>query len=222
MNRKTVLALAFLCMTLSAAACGHKPAPYAPDQSRFDVVSMDELSDRQDQATLQVMIVYGASSSNHVALRIFSPLEGTIFWDPAGYYGRQGSQKADRINDVLIDDAPSLKAYIKFRTETEFPSKLMEMFEWHLTVQQANIMRNILIKGSGPVLPAPGVFRTKGAGLFCGSDISNFLEQAAGDIMTVKQVFFPDALEKQLYEQSPANVYHVWLDPQIVIKKLVR
>lgn len=200
--------------------CGHAPAPYMPSQIEFVTVSPQTLADRPDQATLHVLIIYGPASCNHVALRLFSPDKGAVFWDPAGYYGIQGSITAHRKNDILIRDAPSLETYISFRTETEFPSKAMEIFEWQISKKQALRLQQTLIQGAKTALPQPGTFKTKGTGLYCGSDVSGFLDTYAADVMTIEQTFYPHDMEKQLYTQKPDRIFFIEITPRVSIREI--
>ncbi len=216
-----ILLLSMLVLTSIFSGCGHKPAPFIPTDAQYEQHSAAQLNDSPNQAILQVLIIYGSSSCNHVALRVYSPQQGSIFWDPAGYYGIQGSQSAERKNDILVEDAPTLNQYVSFRTETEFPSKIMEIFEWHIKPSKANQLRKILLKGSEPVIFGKGIFSTKSTGLYCGADISNFLSQATKDIMTIEQTFFPHDLEKQLYTQKPDRVVLIIFNNPITIQKIL-
>lgn len=216
------IAVKLICFSLLLlfTGCGHKPAPFMPETAELSPISPDIVADTKDRSTLQVFIVYGPSSSNHVALRIYHPKKGTVFWDPAGYYGIQGSITANRINDILVEDAPTITDYISFRVETEFPSKAMEIFEWTITDQKADYLQQVLKIGSKTVIARQGLFVTKGIGLYCGADVSGFLETFADDIMTIQRTFFPHYLEKQLYGQSPDRVIFVDFDEPDLIKKV--
>ena len=201
-NYPRVMAL-FLLATFFLAGCGHGPVPFLPRTWSATEIRTHDLDDVGDQARLQVLVMYNDISSIHAALRIFSPHKGPVFWDPGGGYGRDGSVRAKRVRDVILEEPPGLKDYLAFRRE--IPTIATEIFEWRLPPQLSNTLYDVLADGADGSHPN-GKFNTRGIGLFCGANVSDFLNRFGRDIMLVKKVIYPHDLARQLYNQYPDRV----------------
>ncbi len=196
-------------LSLLILGCAHKPTPFLPLKAISTQISSKILEDKKDQAILQVLIMYSSSFCAHTALRLSDPENGAVFWDPAGGYGLEGSVSVKRNKDLIVNDAPTLNNYIRFRTE--IPTKTVEIFEWKITQETANKFYTILINGTDR-FHTKGKFSTQGQGFFCGADVSDFLNRFGTDFIQVKKIFFPHDLERQLYLKLPDRVIIVDID----------
>lgn len=183
--------------------CIHIPAPHLPQSWIGTPVDWDSLADDPGQAKLQIIIAYGQLVENHSALRLVCPDRQVIFWDPGGGYNAEKAPHT-RWNDLIVEDPPDLKTYMKFR-EIHY-DLAVEIFEWNLEIAQAKKMHDVLKNGTDNNHPA-GIFRTNTLGLFCSTAVSDFLKRFATDIMTVPDTYFrPNKLARVLYSQSPDRV----------------
>lgn len=193
----------FLFSMIFLTGCGHGPVPFLPQNWSATEIQHHELDDVGGQARLQVLVMYSGASSVHAALRIVSPHKGPLFWDPAGGYGRDGSARAQRVRDVIVENPPTLAEYLVFRRE--IPTAATEIFEWRLPPQLSNTLYDILADGADGSHPN-GKFNTRGIGMFCGANVSDFLSRFVRDIMLVQKVIYPHDLARQLYRQYPDRV----------------
>ena len=206
-----------LAIPLMAQGCGHKPAPFLPLDAVKTRIPVQNLEDQKGQASLQVLIMYSATHCSHAALRLYYPHKGAIFWDPAGGYGLEGTASAKRENDLILEGAPTINDYIRFRTE--IPTRMLEIFEWSIALDIAENLYTILSNGTDKSHPR-GRFSTKGTGLFCGAHISDFLNRFALDLFHVEKVFFPHDLSKQLYKKKPDRIIIVDVWKTMDIKEI--
>lgn len=210
--------LIFICMSsLCISGCFHSPTPFLPENTKTTQSYKALPENTNNSPALQVFIMYGDVQCNHVALRLHVTEEKSIFWDPAGGYGKDGSKKVVKRRDVISKKAPDLNDYLLFRTE--IPTTALELFEWQIDMEKAERLYNALLKGTDKSHPA-GKFDTLGIGLFCGAHISDFLSRFAGDIMAVKKVFYPHELAKQLYKQSPDRIFYVDFRGKVTIRQV--
>ncbi|MGB3211709.1 MAG: hypothetical protein WBB19_13480 [Desulforhopalus sp.] len=214
---KKFSAIPLSILTLMTSGCFHSPAPYVPADAAVSVQGETITECQNTMSCLQILIMYGSHICAHAALRLEYPTGKSLFWDPAGGYGKAGSVFAERDRDVIHRNAPTLNEYIFFRTEIE--TAAAEIFEWRIEAQQADKLYNILSRGTDDAAPE-GKFSPQGAGLFCSSHVSEFLQRFAGDLLTVEKVFYPHALAKQLYTQSPDRVIIINFDDYISIREI--
>ncbi|MCP4343126.1 MAG: hypothetical protein GY799_30690 [Desulfobulbaceae bacterium] len=133
-------------------------------------------------------IMYGKRFCAHAALRLQHPPRKTLFWDPAGEYGNDGSVFTERNRDIILENPPSLNEYIFFRTE--ITTTAAEFFEWQIPVHKADALYDSLANGTDESHPE-GKFTTQGAGFFCSYHVSDFLERFVNDIIAVKNGILP-------------------------------
>ena len=214
---KKVLTILLLAITFLIMGCGHKPNPFLPLEAKKTQIPSNHLEDQKGRASLQVFIMYSSSFCAHAALRVYHPGRGAIFWDPAGGYGVDGNVYVKRKKDVILDGAPSINDYIRFRTE--IPTRSLEIFIWQITLDKADDLYAILLDGTDEVHPK-GAFSTQGKGLFCGAHVSDFLNRFASDLFYVEKVFFPHDLSKQLYKKEPDRIIIVDVWKKIDIKEI--
>lgn len=201
-KRKHVLSVSVLLLSLAVHGCVYKPLPFKPnitvDKGQYDEV---EECTAQD-ACLQVFIMYAEMMCSHAALRLQAYEYDTLFWDPAGGFGRKGSLRATRINDLVVSPTPTVNQYLNFRLELE--TVAVELFEFHISSERAGDLMGRL---RGDVVEdGQEKFVTTTTGLFCSDAISAFLERFAGEYIPVKKTFLPRNLAKQLYAVPPDRV----------------
>ena len=193
------------------SGCMHKPAPNLPAHWDGAPIKANSLADA-DQPRMNIFVVYSQNMCSHTVLRIYSPEHGTVFWDPAGGYGKPDYPVvAKRSNDLVIEPIPTIPKYLSFRQY--LPTAKMEIFEFKLEPNQAEYLINQL-------RPAPGERRapvkTMTGPMFCATTISKFLNQHASDVIQVKKTFFPHALSANLYDSNPDRI--VVYDPNNLLE----
>ena len=192
-----------LLLTCLTVGCVHAPAPYRPSSWLSTPVDMKSVADNLGHPLLQVLIVYGPWWCHHSALRLLCPGRPVLFWDPGGSYGTFHHEDI-RSKDLIRVDPPDLEAYLKFAWE--FSTVEVEVFEWDLTIEQAQELYDVLDNGADQNHPA-GKFSTTTMGGFCCVALSDFLHRFAKKTMNVpKSFFFPHDLARVLYTQSPRRV----------------
>ena len=186
---------------LGALSGCHGPAPYLPEAWTPKTIGSLALEDN-DEARMDIFIIYSSHMCSHTALRIYSPKEGSVFWDPAGGYGTdEYPVVAARHNDLVVDPVPTVLDYVDFRQY--LPTSRMEIFEFKLPDEVAVRMIDILRSG---YYPDGKRFYTRTDAFYCSTRISEFLSKYAGDVVNVGKEFFPHNLAKRLYAQPPDRV----------------
>ncbi|MCZ6672235.1 MAG: hypothetical protein O7C75_04770 [Verrucomicrobia bacterium] len=183
------------------SGCMHKPAPNLPSHWEGQPVPMASLADKETDK-MYVFIMYDKTMCVHTVLRIHSPQYGTVFWDPAGAYGKpEYPVVAKRRNDLVVDPIPSIPDYLSFRQY--LPTSKVEIFEFDIKPSQSKYLINLLSPMAGETR-AP--YKTKTAPMYCASSISKFLSTHAKDIVQVRKTFFPHNLSAALYEANPTRI----------------
>ena len=151
---------------------------------------------------MYIFIMYDKNMCAHTALRIHSPQNGVIFWDPAGGYGKpEHPVVAKRRDDLVIDPIPTNSDYLSFRHH--LPTSKVEIFEFDISPSQSKRLIGLLTPQAGQKY---ALFRTDTNPMFCASAISKFLSQHATDVVRVQKTFFPHNLSAALYEANPTRI----------------
>jgi hypothetical protein len=154
--------------------------------------------------TLQVVICYGKLLSNHTALRLITPGESTLMWDPGGTY-KQDDPAYARRHDVLTANAPSLDEWWRYRRDG-CREPTMEVYEWSIDAEQARRLHALLIERRDPTDPT-SVFEPDAGGLQCCTRVSELLMRFADSRPAVsKRYFWPHKLGEHLWTQNPDRV----------------
>ena len=192
----------FWLMILLLGLCGcHSPNPHLPVFWTRTAVDPLLLADDASHPTLHLFIIYSSNLCSHTVLRISDPSLGTVFWDPAGGYGKPDYPVvARRVRDLVVNPVPSLADYIHFRNY--LPTASMEIFEFLLDPVVARKMIEAL---RGEDTSSPWDTRTQA--FQCSSNISSFLATHGGERFRMKSFFFPHDLAAQLYEIGPDRLY---------------
>ena len=193
---------ALLCGIILLILTGcHGPTPYLPETWLPKPIDPLVLEDTGG-ARMDIFIIYASHMCSHTALRIYSPTEGSVFWDPAGGYGTdEYPVVAARSEDLVIDPIPSVLDYVDFRQYA--PTSRMEIFEFNLPDEEAIRMIRILRSG---ICPDGSRFMTDTDSFYCSTVISGFLSKYVTSTLHVGKEFFPHNLAKSLYAQSPDRV----------------
>ena len=75
--------------------CFHAPAPHLPSTWFITHTDLESITNRPEKARLQVIIASGWITDNHTALRLESPGQPVVFWDPGGGYGTDQVKMCD-------------------------------------------------------------------------------------------------------------------------------
>lgn len=191
------------CLLVLISSCAHSPLPFVAKGLKRVPGSQKDNECSSNTSCLQIFIMYGEFSCAHTALRVQINENKTVFWDPAGGYGIAGSVNAVRVKDLVISPVPTVSEYLEFRSV--IPTEAAEIFEFEIERRDAEYLYNVLSQSSKESDPEAS-YDTQGVGLFCSYHVSEFLEKFAGRVLSVKQVFFPHSLAKQLYTQRPNRV----------------
>ena len=120
----------------------HPPAPNLPTHWQGTPIPLESLEDAPSDK-LYVFIMYDKSMCAHTVLRIASPQYGTIFWDPAGGYGKpEYPVVAKRRDDMVIEPIPSIPDYLAFRHH--LPTSKVEIFEFDIEPAQSKRLIDLL------------------------------------------------------------------------------
>lgn len=186
---------------LCLSGCMHKPAPNLPADWEGKPIPLASLAD-QETDKLYVFIMYDKSMCAHTALRIHSPEHGSLFWDPAGGYGKpEYPVVATRKHDLVIAPIPTIPDYLSFRQY--LPTSKVEIFEFDIKPEQSRRLISLLTPPAGE-RRAP--FKTETSPMYCATSISKFLSEHATDILRVRKNFFPHALSAELYQANPNRI----------------
>ena len=218
LKKKTLIFLFILMVGLHSGCCAHRSCPMLPKAWIANECDTRSLEDDFDQAKLHVMVMYNGPCT-HVALRLYCQKKGPIFWDPAGGFANDqdymnledqennfdvsSNQDSIRLNDVIIESAPSINQYLVWRKFID--THAAEIFEFNVPEDKAEELWAILRNGTKRSHPK-GKFHTNAVGGTCGLSIAKFLHRFAEDIIKVDTVLFPHNLAKQLYKQNPDRV----------------
>ncbi len=220
-KKNVLLVLIIIAVDLQSGCCFHRTYPPMLPGS-WSACEGDEecLEDKPWQAKLQIIVMYHGTSCTHTALRLYSRTKGSLFWDPAGsfaipkrYVGPDARRNIDfaappymsrvRINDVIVEEAPSINQYMTWRKLIN--THTVEVFEFNVSDSEAEELWTILRYGTKRSHPK-GAFHTHTIGLTCGLAVARFLDTFAENIVDVDTVFFPHNLAKQLYRERPDRV----------------
>ena len=189
-----------IVLLVALSGC-HGPAPYLPEAWTPKTISPLTLEDN-GEAKMDIFIIYSSHMCSHTTLRIYSPTEGSVFWDPAGGYGTdEYPVVAARHNDLVVDPVPTVLDYVDFRQY--LPTSRMEIFEFKLSDEVATRMIDILRSGYHSDRKR---FYTRTDAFYCSTRISEFLLKYAGEVLDIEKEFFPHNLAKRLYAQPPDRV----------------
>jgi hypothetical protein len=212
MNRtRRILLLLLMLLIAPAVACHHAgTAPpgwvgepvTAPDTT--DPTNQSQGNGGQSTGTLQVVICYGKLLSNHTALRLTTPDQTTLFWDPGGTYQHDDPAYARR-HDVLTDNAPSIDEWWRYRRDG-CREPIMEVYRWSIDTEQAKRIHRILTEYVDPTDPTQ-TFEPDAGGLQCCKRVSELLIRFAdGRPAVTKRYFWPHELGEHLWGQQPDDV----------------
>jgi hypothetical protein len=181
--------------------CMHRPAPNLPVHWQGKPIPMESLEDKPTDK-LYVFVMYDKSMCAHTVLRISSPDHGTVFWDPAGGFGKpEYPVVAERRHDLVVDPIPTIPQYLDFRQY--LPTSKVEIFEFDISESQAERLIGLLRPEIGEKR-AP--YKTATDPMYCSTAISKFLSLHAKDILSVEKSFFPHAFSAQLYAANPTRI----------------
>ena len=190
-----------LIFSLVMTGCMHKPAPNLPATWQGTPIQIESLEDAPTDK-MYVFVMYDKSICAHTVLRISSPQYGTVFWDPAGGYGKpEYPVVAKRKDDLVVDPIPSIPDYLSFRQY--LPTAKVEIFEFDIEPEQSKRLIDLLTPRLGE-RHAP--HNTATSPMYCATAISKFLSTHATDIINVKKSFFPHALSAELYDANPSRI----------------
>ena len=199
----THLMLASLIATFTWG-CFHLPAPYQPDHWPEAAGPIEALSDSADRPVIQVIIAYNSYWPNHTALRLVNASGETVFWDPAGGYGKTEPHIV-RQSDLIMKNAPDLSTYMVYRWGNN--DQAVEIFEWELSATEAGRFETILLDGAKRTNYAKDGFRTATPGLFCNAAVSSFLYHHGRPSIRLKDSYIlPNLLSRELYLGQPDRV----------------
>ena len=197
--------LIFLSVIM-CVSCMHGPLPNLPKNWTGEVVSPMVLEDKPDVASLQLFIMYGGLGCNHTASRFYCPGKGALFWDPGGNYGAEGFVEVTKQFSVVTGSVPTANDYLHWRTL--IPTMATEIFIWEGKDRDiCELYDRIMTASSG--IRVDG-FTTSTSAMFCSTATSEFLQDFAGELLTVDKWGLPHNLSKQIYQQGePDRIYIV-------------
>ncbi len=219
LKKKLLIILFALGIAVNSGCCfHHSSVPKLPKTWHGNECDTKSLEDDPEQAKLHVFIMYSGMICSHVALRVYGQSKGSIFWDPAGGFGRHDDvdptlQNSDsdipaelgsvREKDVIVEGAPSINQYLAWRKQIQTSG--VEIFEFNLSDDDAGKFWNIIRYGTNYSHPK-GAFQTNAVGGTCGLVVAKFLHRFAEGIVDVNTVLYPHNLSKQLYKENPDRV----------------
>ncbi len=191
---------AILLLSLAAPGCtsGQPVAP--PQWEQRPAISTDPETFDEPVSALQVLICHGRTHGTHTGLRVLRPPAETIFWDPAGQFGRN-REDLERRRDVFSENAPTVAEYVAWRFDGAGDAAVT-VFEWRVDAERTARFAAILTQ------TAEGInFETTTVGLFCCRAVCRFLERYAQDEMEIPQRWIrPEDLADHLWSQRPTRV----------------
>lgn len=211
MNRAAlalVILLAVGCHHAGTAPQGWRGVAFSPGAvvnkgNPAQPASVNETN--EPHGTLQVLICYGKVLSNHTALRLVTPGEQTIFWDPGGTFLQHDPTRARR-HDVLTQNAPDLMEWWHYRRDG-CREPILEVYEWSLHTDQARRLHGVLLNHRDPE-NTDQIFEPDAGGLQCCTRVSGFLMRFAGGRPNVNKAYFwPHKLGEHLWSQHPDRVW---------------
>lgn len=184
--------------------CASAPpeAPEAWSGSRLPIT--DATAFDGPTSALQVLICHGQVHGTHTGLRLLRENQETIFWDPAGAYGKNRDD-LHRRRDVFVSGAPGMAEYVRWRFDGAEDSAV-SLFEWRLSPERAAYFAGILT-GTAEAPQGQEAFDTTTIGLFCCRAVCEFLDRFARDEMSIPKYWFrPEHLAEHLWTQDPDRV----------------
>jgi hypothetical protein len=197
-------------LLLITAGC-HSGKPLIPQGWTVSRVEPGTHAPESTGGRLQLIICYGAGLSDHAAVRIESPPDAALFWDPGGRFGTVPPLH-ERARCLVLDRPPTLEQYWSFRTDF-CAERWMEVFEWDLPPEEAKRLRGILHDGS----IGRGGFDTDYVGLACAVGVSDFLRHSrAAGIRLDDWYFLPHSLAARLWGQHPSRAWEYRLNDGVL------
>lgn len=192
--------LVALLLGPSMPGCASAPPAAPAEWASRPAVSADPDSFDEPIPALQVLICHGRTHGTHTGLRLLRPPLETVFWDPAGQFGR-GREDLVRRRDVFHRNAPTAADYVAWRFDGAGDTAVT-IFEWRLDRERAGRLAAILTR------TAEGIdFETTTVGLFCCRAVCRFLERYAQEEMEIPQRWIrPEDLARHLWSQRPTRV----------------
>lgn len=200
---------------LMLSGCSHSHFDRVPASYNKQQLAESQFVDKNPPAKLQILVTRSILYSSHSALRLL--YQGKVLmWDPSGSYGNLDEHKAwflanplpenyNRINDLIIDGAPSLPFYFRFAQYTQ--DNEMEVFEWDLTDEVAAYYHELLVKGATEENNRYS-FSTHHPFYLCSSYLTRSLKQYMGKTFQLRDTyFFPDSLAHELFEHQPDRIF---------------
>ncbi|MEM9915699.1 MAG: hypothetical protein AAF911_12125 [Planctomycetota bacterium] len=160
---------------------------------------------RDDAPRLQVFIHYAHTHGSHVAVRVTTPDQPAVFWDPGGAYGMT-KPAYGRKHDIILDAPPDLPTWWSYRQKW-LNEPFLYVFEWDLEAPQARAMRHALLDGATHGRSAEEFQTVRTPGL-CVIAVSDFLRTYGPPHISPKlrSNFWPNTLALQLWRQQPTRV----------------
>jgi hypothetical protein len=184
--------------------CFHPPTPYLPQSWPETADPLEVLADKAATPVLQVIIAYNVYWPNHTALRMTDGSGRTLFWDPAGGYGKT-PPRVVRHSDLISQNAPDLARYMLYRWSNN--DQAVEIFEWRLSPSEARRLSETLQEGAARTSYGESGFRTATPGFFCNAAVSRFLYQFGRPSIAVSDSYLlPNLLSRDLYRSHPHRV----------------
>lgn len=203
-----------ICLVLALLlSAGCRSGSVVPDGWAIDSAPSRDVDTWQPQAQaqrdraprLQVFIHYSRTHSTHVAVRITTPDQPAVFWDPGGAYGLT-KPAYGRQNDIILNAPPDLPTWWSYR-QRWLREPFLYVFEWDLDPPQARAMRDALLDGAANGRSAEEFQTVRTPGL-CVLAVCDFLRTYGPPHISPKlrRNFLPNTLALQLWRQDPDRV----------------
>jgi len=208
---RTLAPIGLLVVLLLTAGCrsgATVPDGWTADTAErlpADAWQPDAQAQRDHAPRLQVFIHYSRTHSTHAAVRVTTPNQPAIFWDPGGAYGR-AKPAYGRSHDVILDAPPDLPTWWNYR-QRWLHEPFLYVFEWDLDPPQAHAMRDAMLDGAAHGRAAT-VFQTSTTPGLCVYAVCRFLRTYGPPRISPKlrRSFWPNTLARELWRQTPDRV----------------
>jgi hypothetical protein len=188
-------------LLFSGCCLPHSSTPAVPAGAEWQTPG--RLAPIGETAGVEIMIAYGASTCQHTAMWLSREGKPSLFWDPAGAFGKEHEPRASRRRD-LVDRHISREEYLRFRSGIH--TDQVEFFRFDLPPEQAAHLHGVLLRGAGDP-EDPAGYDPNTAGLFCSYAVSEFLRLHAPDRFPLSgSHIFPHDFAADLYTLSPDRV----------------
>ena len=219
MLAKWLSLMCLACITGCTHSHIHLISPEAKTQTAASAKQITE-----PQNALQVILTRSALFYSHAAVRLLNQ-GNAIFWDPAGTYGIE-EERPDyyenhplpsdfhRHNDLITTGTPDLDQYWHYSKFTG--DNATEVFEWHLTTEQAEHYHALLVNGSNGNEKVGFITKTPTA--VCGHAVSSFLiRHAKEQIPLTEHYSLPHGLSHGLHATKADRIYYYVIDEPLKI-----